>query len=220
MTKVFRRAKIDKEKLRQVILKNPRCLLPGLGFIDFQLGTQEEGVIDFLGVDKAGRLVIVDFDTEADDGILIGALSQAQWLKRNEALIKRLFFSENVDFKYPARIILVCPSFSEKLKQAVKQIVCKELHLVEFKYLVDAQEEAMIFDEVFCNNNSYARLDLDEADEQLAPEEAKVTLKESAPEKLNMKEPISLFEEITLTPEEITEFINFDKNSGRDNSIA
>ena len=134
MTTIFRKIQIKKEKLKEIILKTPECLLPGLSFIDLKLGTEEEGFIDFLGVDKAGHLVIVNLATDDNEQILIAALSQMNWLEKNKGLIKKLFFSENVDFEQPPKILLVGPGFSGKLKSAAKQIMLREIKFVEFKY--------------------------------------------------------------------------------------
>ena len=120
MTSVFRRTNISKEKLREIITKNSQSLLDGLVFIDLRLDADECGVIDFIGVDIAGGLVIIDFDVECKNDLLITALSQAYWLKKNQGLIKRLFFSENIDYNKVPKILLIAESFSSKLIAALE----------------------------------------------------------------------------------------------------
>ncbi len=210
MTSIFRNALIDKEKLREIILKNPEYLQPALSFIDLQLGSEEEGIIDFLGVDASGELVIVDFDTKVNNDLLISALSQMQWLKKNQSLLKRLFFSENIDFSQTPQVFLICPAFSEKSISAAKQLAWLDVKFIQFKYIVAEGQDAIVFEEVFCNKKH---------DRYLRPVRSKeadiekiLTFKPPlvSPESLPRVEP-SVDEGISLTPEEIAEFMDFDK---------
>jgi len=209
MTTIFYRAQIDKEKLREIILKNPGCLLHGLNFIDRQLGTEEEGIIDCFGVDKEGSPVIVNFDvTDNNDQILVDALSQMQWLKKNENFLKRLYFSENIDFNQSPQIVIVAASFSDKLKYAAKQLLWHDIRLIEYRYTVAADKDAIIFEEVFYNKRY--------AGARVSADSQKTKLKEAL-----VSEPGVSFspgqmdtapeaEEIILTPEEMSEFLDFD----------
>jgi hypothetical protein len=221
MTTIFRNAQINKETLREIILKNPHALLNGLSFIDLQLTTDESGIIDFLGVDTNGRMVLVDFDVKPNDQMLIEILAQIQWLKKNQGLIKRLFFSESVDFEQTPQILLICPEFSSKIQSAVKQLREKDIKLLNFKYIVSDNDDAIIFDEIFSNVNSnsalLAKLKAAKAPEPAAIERPAFTkpaqsMGITVPE-LNentASEQAPLYDVITLTPEEIAEFIDFD----------
>ncbi len=221
MTTIFHNAQIDKEKLRDIILKNPQTLLSGLSFIDLQMSTEDDGIIDFLGVDPHGRLVIVNFDINANDNMLINVLSQIQWLKKNQGLIKRLFFSESISFENPFQIVLVGPAFSNKLQAAVKQLSGKDIKLLNYKYIVSKSDDAIMFDEVFSNLKSNAiqtskpEIDGKQSDKI---EYAVLNKKEVIVEKSDSISKIETIEEeqsplydvITLTPEEIAEFMDFD----------
>jgi len=220
MTTIFHNALISKEKLREIILKNPQTLLSGLSFIDLQMSVDEGGIIDFLGVDTAGCLVIVNFDIISDDHMLIDVLSQMQWLKKNQGLIKRLFFSENICFEKTPQIVLLAPAFSNKLEDAVKQLTAKDLKLLNYKYIVSESDDAIIFDEVFSNLklNSEQALKSKNEDKQLDKIEYAVLSEKDEIEENSDSEKIEAIEEeksplydvITLTPEEIAEFMDFD----------
>ena len=208
MTTIFSKSHIDREKLKEIILKNPSCLSPYLKFIDTDLYT-EEGSIDFLGVDKAGRLVIVNFDIEESNEALISVLSQVQWLKKCESLIKRLFSSEKVDFTLPPQIFLVASCFSDKLKSAAKQISMQDIKLIQFKYLINKTQEAIYFEEIFYNQVDSKHIS------PISREKAKVkdstTFKSSIDQKEKKTAITPESEGIPLSPEEIAEFMNFDK---------
>ncbi|MBU1043343.1 MAG: hypothetical protein KJ915_02965 [Candidatus Omnitrophica bacterium] len=223
MTTIFHNAQISNDKLREIILKNPQTLLPGLSFIDLQMSADEAGIIDFLGVDTNGRMVLVNFDVKANDQMLIDILAQIQWLKKNQGLIKRLFFSENVDFEKSPQIVLVGPVFSNKLQSAVKQISDKDIKLFNFKYIVSKSDDAIIFDEIFSQNKiadaqSLRNKILTEQPKEVV-ESPVFSQKEPLIEKPALglknsenikKEKSPLYDVITLTPEEIAEFMDFD----------
>jgi len=211
MTTIFHRAQIDREKLQEIILKNPKDVQEGLSFIDHQLGTQEEGVIDFLGIDKTGRLVIVDFDIRENDRLLVEALSELQWLRENTRLIKKLFYNENVDFNKAPRLVLIGPSFSEKSKSAVRQLMTFNIKLMQYKYMVGKTEDALFFEEIYFNETSQQSLPKStyvEPKTELSFE-YKPTLPKSIPPKIAINTPKS--EQVSLTDEEIAEFMDFDK---------
>ncbi|MBU1087817.1 MAG: hypothetical protein KKD05_09925 [Candidatus Omnitrophica bacterium] len=221
MTTIFHNAQISNDKLREIILKNPQTLLPGLSFIDLQMSTDESEVIDFLGVDTNGRMVIVNFDVNPNDQMLIDVLSQIQWLKKNQGLIKRLFFSESVDFDKSLQIVLVSPVFSSKLQSAVRQLSDKDIKLFSFKYIVSQSDDAIIFDEIFshiktADSRSLKNQSLDEQAKKAA--ECSVFFQKEQivknpglgfekSEELK-KEQAPLYDVITLTPEEIAEFMD------------
>ena len=207
MTIIYEISQLDKKKLREIIIKNPGCLDPNLSFIDMDLGT-DEGIIDFLGIDKTGGLVIVNIEVKEKNEALISMLSQVHWLKKHKDLIKRLFLTENIDFTLPPQVHLVSSSFSEKLISAAKQILIRNIKLIQYKYLINNGQDAIFFEEIFCNHvyGEYIR--------PTNKEESKVedfhTFKSAiiAEEKKHVNSCGN--EEISLTPEEIAEFMDFD----------
>jgi len=221
MTIVYKKAEIERGKLREIILKNPDCLQSGLSFIDIELGNVDVGIIDFLAVDKTGKLAIVNFDSEENNGMLICALSQMQWLKKNENLVKRLFFSENVDFTQAAQLIFVGPTFSEKFRSALKQLISLDIKLIGYKYVVQDTKDAIFFEDLFTNKASSKTITGSDSAPVKTQDslnlKAKSTLEipqriESPKEKENPAfEGLSL-DEIALTPEEIAEFMNFENS--------
>lgn len=207
MTRVFQKTNIESEKLRDIILKNPEYLQSNLSFIDSQLGIQDEGIIDFLATDTDGKMVIVNFDVKENNNLLICALSQMQWVSKNKNLLKRLFFSENLDFSRQPKIILIAPSFSKELEQAARELFSLDLKFIKYQYMITKGEEAILFEDVFDNRYgqgiSQPRVPQTKAKEFLnfpspvVPQAVAATV---------VPEP----EEISLTPEEIAEFMDFD----------
>ena len=188
MTVALHWGEIDKEKLRDIIFKNPEFVQQGLNVIDTQLGTEEEGIIEFLAVDKGGRLVLINFDTHENDNLLVSSLSQMQWLTKIENVLKRLYVKENVNFDQFPLLLIIAPFFSEKAKAAAKQITSHDIKFIEYKYMLVEGRDAVAFDEVFSNKSRSAAKPL-----EIVP-----------PRPLPLKE-------IRLTPEEIAGLLNFEK---------
>lgn len=217
MTTVFHKASISREKLSEIIKKNPASLMDGLFFIDEHMEAGEQGVIDYLGVDAAGRLVLVNLCTSSDEGMFIAALSQMYWLKKNNGLIKRLFFSENIDFSQQAQILLVASGFPNKLINAVKQVTSQNIKLVEFKYIIAQDSDAIMFEEIFTSKSSFVPMSSPAVQEKLVvPQESTVKrkmLEESSfpQQEQPVKTPRLILEDVSLSQEEIAEFMEFEK---------
>ncbi|MCK4993645.1 MAG: hypothetical protein KAS13_01190 [Candidatus Omnitrophica bacterium] len=217
MTTVFHKTTIPREKLKDIIKKNPLSLMEGLSFIDEQMAADEQGIIDFLGLDKEGRLVLVDFDASLNDEMFITALSQMHWLEQNNGLIKRLFFSENADFSLKPYLLLVSSGFSGKLVTAAKQMKSHDIKLVEFKYITAQEKEAIVFEEVFTSKNLSTVISSSLAQEKISLQEENI-LQEEIPLETSFKDaqvsvtiPKLIFEDVSLSQEEIAEFMEFDK---------
>ena len=222
MTTVFRKTQIGKEKLHDIILKNPEYIQPGLSFLDSNFGNEDVGLIDFLGVNGAGKLVLVNFEVSDNGGtLLIAALSQIQWIKKNESLIKRLFFSENVDFSIAPEIVMVSPEFSKQTIEAAKQLSNHELALLQYQYIIAGTEDAIFFEEVLninqpdvIKNNVVKKTDIRQSEEIVKKEiDSCIVSPESVDESLPKIEieDNSIEHHIELTPEEIAEFMDFDR---------
>lgn len=215
MTTIFEKSQIDRGKLREIIIKNPGCLDKGLSFIDKDLGT-EDGIIDFLGVDKSGGLVVVNIDIEKSNEALISVLSQIQWLKKSRNLIKRLYPKKKIDFSLRPKIYLVSSSFSEKLKSASKQILMEDIKLIRFKYLSNKDQKAIFFEEIFCNLVSAEHSHPIKKEESKAEELGTFKPARVVEDELNVNS--SEIRQDKITPEEVAEFMDFDRTSLKERS--
>ncbi|MBU0634249.1 MAG: hypothetical protein KKB82_03440 [Candidatus Omnitrophica bacterium] len=215
MTRVFRKINIEKEKLEELILKNPESLEADISFIDHHLGCEEEGIIDFLAVDRSGRLVIVNFDVrDISESLLICAISQMHWLKKNECLIKRIFSKEGVDFEKTPLLLVLCPDFSQKARSAAKEFTAADIKFIKYTYIANAEEDAVFFEEIFSSTAKVSPGPVIRSGTHI-PRETIQTGKSSAEGKM----PLQIAEEtepgtVPLSREEIAEFMEFDAAAG------
>ena len=100
--------------------------------IDSSVPCSPCGIIDVLAVDAASRLVVIDVDTFAADGLLLRGLSHMEWLVRNAPNLRRMYPGRTIDFAAPPRLILVAPRFSATIRHAVSQISDPEIACVRY----------------------------------------------------------------------------------------
>jgi len=103
--------------------------------IDSSVPCSPCGVIDVLAVDAASRLVVIDVDTFAADGLLLRGLSHMEWLVRNAPNVRRMYPDRAIDFAAPPRLVLVAPRFSATVRHAVSQIAEPEIACVRYRGL-------------------------------------------------------------------------------------
>jgi hypothetical protein len=126
-----------------------------------------------------------------------------------------LFFSENVDMSRVPQIILIGPSFSRKAVAAVQQLSGHDIRLVEFKYSLAGNNDAIMFEEVVFRKagagNVVGLSEQPPVPEDIPDNARAGVCRPVAPVPENIEQPVAPFDEITLTPEEIAEFMNFDR---------
>ena len=126
----FKPVEIEERELEAELKSNPGLLEPGMTFLDHQVPTGR-GFIDLLCADKDGTPSIIELKIQEDDGMLTQALDYVDWTNENiDRLVERYSKLANEE----ARVVLVAPSFSERLRRSSKY-VSPSIELVEFEYL-------------------------------------------------------------------------------------
>ena len=115
------------------VIQEPRdAIEEHLHAIDSSVPCSPCGVIDVLAVDAASRLVVIDVDAFAADGLLLRGLGHMEWLVRNAGTVRRMYPGKRIDYAAPPRLILVAPRFSAAVRHAVSQIVEPEIACVRY----------------------------------------------------------------------------------------
>jgi hypothetical protein len=110
---------------------------------------------------------------------------------------------------------LIGPSFSRKAVAAVQQLSGHDIRLVEFKYSLAGNNDAIMFEEVVFRKagagNVVGLSEQPPVPEDIPDNARAGVCRPVAPVPENIEQPVAPFDEITLTPEEIAEFMNFDR---------
>ncbi len=128
----------DEAELESIVMEHMDTLEPGLLLLDHQRRT-ETARLDVMCADSEASLVIVELKMKEEDGMLLQALGNLDYVNENKdrfaAFYNKKLKHENkqleVDKGVPPRIILVAPSFSDSMRKAVKYV--DENHSVSLK---------------------------------------------------------------------------------------
>jgi len=111
------------------------ALEEGLTAIDSEIACPSCGQIDLLGLSRSKQLTIIDFSTNADDGLLIRGIGHLDWIARNMPIIRRLYPSHTINYSLPPALTLVAPQFSPALRSAARQVLRPTIKWVRYHAL-------------------------------------------------------------------------------------
>lgn len=126
----FKPVDIEERVLEAELKKDPGVIEDGMKFLDHQVPTGD-GFIDLLCADKAGSPTVVELKIKEDDSMLVQALEYTDWINENIDRLAERYPGLAIE---EARVVLIAPSFSERLRRGAKY-VSPSLDLLEFEYL-------------------------------------------------------------------------------------
>ena len=96
-----RRMPLTREQFTPLLKEFHGALEEGLTAIDSEIACPSCGHIDLLGLSRSNQLTIIDFSTNADDGLLIRGIGHLDWIARNLPIIRRLYANHTIDYSLP-----------------------------------------------------------------------------------------------------------------------
>jgi hypothetical protein len=85
----------------------------GLFLLDAHLRAGQGGLIDLLGVDKAGALTLLEIERCGEEELFRRALQHLQWVVAQTPFLRRLYGAERIHPFRRVRVILLARNFSE-----------------------------------------------------------------------------------------------------------
>lgn len=137
-------AQVTREQVAAALKEFVGALEDGLRVIDGGISCAPCGEIDFLAVDRMNQLAVVDFETTATDELLIRGLGHVDWMLGNVPNLRRMFRGNAINFSLPARLFLLAPQFSSRVRCAARQVASPEIEWVRY-HLVETPGRAGIF---------------------------------------------------------------------------
>lgn len=110
----------------------------GLRGVDADLSCHGCGEIDRIAVDRTGRLTIIDFDTTANDRLLLRGMGHFQWIMDNMPVVRRMYEAHEIDWSATPRLFLVAPQFSPLLKRVARLVVWPRIDWARYHVAEDA----------------------------------------------------------------------------------
>jgi hypothetical protein len=151
---VFEEVEIkDEVELENTVKEHITAIEKGMIYLDSQR-TVEGGRLDILAVDSGKRFVIMELKVREDDYMLLQALDYLDYVIKNKDRLANFYSKQKsieIDKDSPPRIVLIAPSFSDKLRKATRYIdETYPVELFTFRYLkiVDIGRCAPLFSRV------------------------------------------------------------------------
>jgi hypothetical protein len=122
------------------------ALEDGLRTIDAAVGCHPCGEIDFLAVDRSNQLTVIDFDTTANDGLLVRGIGHFTWIVDNLSLVRRMYAQESINFSVQPRLFLLAPQFSPLIRASARQIARPRINWVRYQVVQTSSGPGIFFE--------------------------------------------------------------------------
>jgi hypothetical protein len=107
----------------------------GLTVICSNVPINERTALDILCHDSNGQLVILQVDVKEDDIMLLHGIQSLDYVDKFKSFLKATYNKHKIDDKEKPRLILIAPSFSDAVRQAVEGMKGIRIDLYEWEYL-------------------------------------------------------------------------------------
>lgn len=131
------KSKISEAELEDLLIKDLDDIEEGLTLLGHQIPAGNIGTLDILAVDDEGIITVLELKVEEKDTQLFQGIRYLDWATSNLLLIAQTYKKEkgvDIDTNYYPRLVLIAPSYSERLKTVVKYI-CPYVNLYEYNII-------------------------------------------------------------------------------------
>src|SRR3990172_9244739 len=112
--KKYKAVEISENELEDLVRSGADLIEDGLRYLDHQRFT-DRGRLDVLFVDSGKSAVVAELKAIEDDGMLLQGLDYYDYVSTNIEAFARLYRASELDPTQPVRLMLIAPSFSQKL---------------------------------------------------------------------------------------------------------
>jgi hypothetical protein len=139
-------AALGKNEILQLLNANTGALESGLRAIDRAVPCGPSRTIDLLAVDGLSQLVVIALEAAPNDGMLLRAISEYDWIVGHVPILRKLYQGQVINFSAPPRIFLVAPEFSEQLTCAVHRIQSPRIGCYRYRAIAVPSGAAVLFE--------------------------------------------------------------------------
>jgi hypothetical protein len=163
----------SRQELEQMITRDVNLVEKGLTVICSNVPINEKATLDILCHDSNGQLVIVQLSVAEDDIMLLHGIQSMDYVDKFKSFLKATYNKYKIDDKEKPRLILIAPSFSSAMRQAVESMKGMRIDLYEWEYLKLGDHKGLRLQPIFTSTS---------------PEKSKEK-EEKVPEKKNEAKP-------------------------------
>jgi hypothetical protein len=141
-------AQVTREQVAAALKEFEGAIEAGLTGIDAGIPCAPYGEIDFLAVDRASQLTIIDFETTSSDDLLMRGLGHFDWVVRNLPNVRRMFRGQAINFTLQPRVVLLAPQFSARMRCVARQITRPHIYCVRYHFVEEPGRAGILFEAV------------------------------------------------------------------------
>jgi len=160
----------EKSEVISLIKENINAVEKGLRIIDEQIDTNNNTIIDLLGIDVSGQLVILHIKTSDKQLFIEEILKNYDWAHENIALLHRIY-GKDVDIKQDPRIIIIGDLFSESFRRYVSYINVNSIKFSTYQGLEINGDKALLIGPIDDNTSHQISIKKKSAENHVAIQE-------------------------------------------------
>ena len=126
---------ITKARLAAMLRESQNALEEGLRVIDASVPCHPYGEIDLLAVDRSSQLTIIDFETDANDTLVLRGIAHSDWLAHNLANVRRMHPGQTMNLAAHPRLFLLAPRFSSLVTGVARHLAQLQIQWVRYHVL-------------------------------------------------------------------------------------
>ena len=146
----------------------------------------DKATMDILCHDSNGQLVILQLSTSEDDTMFLHGIQSLDYADKFKSFLKATYNKQKIDDKQKPRLILIAPSFSDAVRNAVEGMKGLRIDLYEWEYLKLGDQKGLRLQPIFSTGPPAKPKEEKAAKKE--PEQKPVKKKESEPEQMEEKE--------------------------------
>ncbi len=109
----------------------------------------DKATMDILCQDTNGQLVILQLSTSEDDNMFLHGLQSLDYVDKFKSFLKATYKQQKIDDKQKPRLILIAPSFSDAVRNAVEGMKGMRIDLFEWEYLQLGDQKGLRLQPIF-----------------------------------------------------------------------
>ena len=146
----------------------------------------DKATMDILCNDINGQLVILQLSVNEDDNMFLHGIQSLDYADKFKSFLKATYNKQKIDDKQKPRLILIAPSFSDAVRNAVEGMKGLRIDLYEWEYLKLGDQKGLRLQSIF--SMVPPAKPKEEKAAKKEPEQKPVKKKESEPEQMEEKE--------------------------------
>ena len=109
----------------------------------------DKATMDILCNDANGQLVILQLSTSEDDNMFLHGIQSLDYADKFKSFLKATYNKQKIDDKQKPRLILIAPSFSDAVRNAVEGMKGLRIDLYEWEYLKLGDQKGLRLQSIF-----------------------------------------------------------------------